>query len=122
MSKRVDTVALCNRHPQRALPVPLGNGHCRLLPPGAATLVPPQVLRSALIKRLLGRGLLVLIDAGSCDADARQARAVQIDIAAAVRRAAQAEFDRLLRNSKLPPRRALRRRPKGLGRPTPKPP
>jgi hypothetical protein len=110
------TVFLRNRHPKRAIAIP-ANGHwCRFLPAGATTMLPDAALRHPVTRLLLAKQLIVIVDATQYDADARQKRAGRIDIAAFVRQAEQAEFDRLLAGLRRP---RPQRPPSGTLQPSP---
>lgn len=109
-------VYLRNRDPTHRLAVPLGNGWARILPPQTCTSVPVAVLRSAGVAAGLAAERLAVVTevSASSSPDARAAAALRRDMAAAIARAEQAEFDKL--RAGMAPMRGLRWRAERLER------
>jgi hypothetical protein len=94
-------IHLRNLHPKRTLAVPLDDAWYRVLRPNVTSMLPAEALHFPAVRQLLAQQLVTVVDAVQCDADARQARAVRLDMAKLVAIAEQAEFDRLLQGVRL---------------------
>lgn len=79
--------------------VPSAAGWARCLPPAATTALAKTVLEQPAVQRALAARELVVVDPASLDPEERQRRALAADMAAAIRAAEQAEFDRLQRQA-----------------------
>jgi hypothetical protein len=90
-------IFLRNAHPKQIVYLPIAPGWCRVLRPAVTTSVPARVLHTPVVRRLLLRRLVDVVDGAAWDADARQRNASRTDMACAIARAEQREFDQLLK-------------------------
>lgn len=102
-------VYLRNLHPTKRVMVPLGRGWVRLLYPGVTTHVPERVLHTPLVRKLLIRKMVEVVDGAAWDADVRQRNASRADMARAIAAAEQREFDVLLKGVRRETRGAVDR-------------
>ena len=90
-------VYLRNTHPKQIVHLPIAPGWSRVLWPAVTTRVPEHVLHTPVVRQLLLRKLVDVVDAAAWDADVRQRTASRIDMARAIAAAEQREFDQLLK-------------------------
>jgi GcrA cell cycle regulator len=97
----VVNVHLRNAHPKQTVYLPIAPGWCRVLRPAVTTSVPARVLHTPVVRQLLIRKLVDVVDGAAWDADARQRRASCTDMARAIAAAEQREFDQLLKGVRI---------------------
>jgi hypothetical protein len=98
-------IHLRNLDPRRSAYLPVAPGWCRVVLPQACASVPAATLRSAAVQRALAAEQLAVVTEINGSADARAVAALRRDMAIAIARAEQREFDRLRQGVSIRPRR-----------------
>lgn len=88
-------IYLRNAHAKQTVYLPIRAGWCRVLKPSVTTCVPAALLHTPVVRHLLLRKLVDVVDGAAWDADVRQRRASRTDMARAIAAAEQREFDKL---------------------------
>jgi hypothetical protein len=81
---------LRNAHPKKTVYLPTRPGWWRVLRPAVTTSVPTALLHTSTVRQLLLNRLVDVVDGAAWDADIRQRRTANTDMARAVARAEQA--------------------------------
>lgn len=98
-------IYLRNLHPKQTVYVPVSPGWCRMLRPGVTSALPSAALHTPAARALLTRQLITVVDGAAWNAETRQARALKAEMARAIAKAEQAEFDKLRKGVVISPRR-----------------